>query len=319
MRHRLYLIGYPLEHTLSPQLQNVYFAKVKLPLTFEAREIAPGCFTSEIKEMFGEDDFLGANVTIPYKQRVVEYLDSLEGDAAELAVVNTVVRRADGRLVGHNTDAEGFANALRCSGYETVRNALVFGTGGAALAVICALGRMGCERFVVVHRSERNLKAVRKLVCAQGKRVRFVALAHMRDFFAWADREDVFRDRAGWGLEEEASRFRGESTVPSVTETVANANSNEFDKGPKQYDLLVNATPLGLYPHAEEAIADHPRFFHLFRTAIDLVYNPGQTRLLFLAQLQGCETISGRVMLEQQAALSRGIWLREFELHAQAE
>jgi shikimate dehydrogenase len=95
-------------------------------------------------------------------------------------------------------------------------------------------------------------------------------------------------------------------------ENDANADSESYDKGAKRFDLLVNATPTGLFPRAEQAIADHPRFFHLFDAAMDLVYNPAQTRLLFLAHLAGCATISGRKMLERQAAHSRKIWVREF-------
>jgi len=312
VRHRLYLVGYPLGHTLSPQIHNSYFAKMNLPLTYEKREVAPGRFAEEVKALFAEPAFLGANFTSPFKQQVVELVDGLEADAAEIGAVNTVVRRTDGSIIGHNTDVGGFAAALRVSGKERVRGAVVFGTGGAALAVICALGRLGCERFVVIHRSERNLSLVRKLVSSFGKHVRLVKLSHFNDFFSWAEREGVFGNR--WGIScggndamEAVSRGTG-----VCTDEPGNANSEGFDRGPKQYDLLVNATPIGLHPRAEEAIADHPRFFHLFKTVADLVYNPVQTKLLFLAQLHGCDTVNGRLILEQQAALSRDIWLREF-------
>jgi len=316
VRNKLYLIGYPLGHTLSPQLHSSYFAKTKLPLTYEAREMPPGRFTQAVKEMLSEDDFLGCNVTAPYKQSIVPFLDELKGDAEALGAVNTIVRRArKGSLVGYNTDVAGFSDALLGSGRETVRRALIFGTGGAALAVILALAQMGCARFVIVHRSSRNVDAARKLVSSLGKKARFVSLSQFHDFFKWAEEEDVFGDPGGYAEMELAQNSVAENAAAASTEANANANSEGFDKGPKRFDLLVNATPTGLFPHAEEAIADHPRFFHLFDTAIDLVYNPAQTRLLFLAQLEGCETISGRRMLRHQAVRSRKIWTREFRAY----
>lgn len=288
---------------------------MKLPLSYEAREMPPGRFTQAAKAMLSEDDFLGCNVTAPYKQSIVPFLDELKGDAQQLGVVNTIVRRAKGRLAGYNTDAAGFSDALHRSGRETVRRALIFGTGGAALAVILALAEMGCARFVIVHRSSRNLDAVRKLVSSLGKKARFFSLSQFRDFFKWAEEEDVFGDPGGYA-EMELAQDRAAQRAASVPIGAnANANSEGFDKGPKRFDLLVNATPTGLFPHAEEAVADHPRFFHLFDAAIDLVYNPAQTKLLFLAQLEGCETISGRKMLRHQAVRSRKIWRREFRAY----
>ena len=316
VRNKLYLIGYPLGHTISPQIHSSYFEKMKLPLSYEAREMPPGKFTQSVKEMLSESDFLGCNVTAPYKQNIVPFLDELKGDAERLGTVNTIIRRArKGSLAGYNTDAGGFADALRASGREIVRRALIFGTGGAAHAVILALADMGCSRFVIVHRSNKNVDAVRKLVSSLSKKARFFSLSHFRDFFKWAEEENVFADPGGYAEMEFLQDCAAESAVSAHTEANANADSEGFDKGPKRFDLLVNATPTGLYPHAEEAIADHPRFFHLFDAVIDLVYNPAQTKLLFLAQLEGCETISGRKMLQRQAVRSRKIWVREFRAY----
>lgn len=313
VRNKLYVIGYPLGHTLSPKLHSSYFAKMKLSLSYEAREMPPGKFTQSVKEMLSEYDFLGCNVTAPYKQSVVPFLDELKGDAEKLGTVNTIVYKArKGILAGYNTDAGGFSDALRASGRETVRRALIFGTGGAALAVILALADMGCSRFVIVHRSGKNLDAARKLVSSLGKKARFFNLSHFRDFFKWAEEEDIFGDPGGYAEMELAQNRAAECAVPASANDNANADSESYDKGPKRFDLLVNATPTGLHPRAEDAIADHPRFFHLFDAVMDLVYNPAQTKLLFLAQLEGCETISGRKMLQCQAVRSRKIWVREF-------
>jgi len=303
VRTKLYLIGFPVGHSLSPQLHNSCFDKMKVPLTYSLREIPPVSFEEGVRSMFAEPDFLGANVTSPYKIRVVPLLDELRGDAAELKVVNTIVRQRDGKLVGHNTDVAGFTHALGEAGVKRVRSVLVFGTGGAAQAVLLALSRLGCGRFVVVYRSERNVDAIRKLISKLGHKVRVVPLTRFREFFQWAEGEGVFGEPSGL--------FRGDYDFDVGNANDEGGESTGFDKGPKQFDLLVNATPMGLHPREQEAIADHPRFLRLFRAVADLVYNPLQTKLLFLAQMQGCATINGRKPLEHQAALSREIWLHE--------
>lgn len=308
VRNKLYLIGYPLGHSLSPQIHNSQFAAMKLPLEYSEREIPPGDFSESLRAMIREEDFLGANVTLPYKQMAALFMDELEGDAAALDAVNTIVRRADGKLVGHNTDVQGFAGALHSVVKTPVKRALIFGSGGAALAVLYALAQAGCERLVVVHRSDRNLEAMRAISSSANKRVRMVKLAHFEDFFGWAESEHVFLGQncldanCGDGLMQEEGA-NGHHVF----------NEAEFDKGPRQFDLLVNATPVGLFPKADESLGDHPRFLRLFKAVFDLACNPLETRLLFLAKLQGCEAINGRKMLERQAELSRRIWLREYK------
>jgi shikimate dehydrogenase len=306
VRNKLYLIGFPVEHSLSPQLHNSCFEKMKMPLTYSLRAIPPASFEEDVRAMLAEQDFLGANVTSPYKLRIVPLLEELRGDAAEIGVVNTIVRENDGKFVGFNTDPTGFLHALRESGLEQVRSVLVFGTGGGAQAVLLALTRVGCGRFVVVHRSERNVDAVRKLMSKLGQRVRMVSLAQFQGFFKWAEREEVFGEPSGL--------FQGDYGFEADNSVYEGCESTGFDKGPKKFDLLVNATPMGLHPHPQETIADHPRFLRLFLAVADLVYNPLQTKLLFLAQMQGCQTINGRRPLQHQAALSRELWLRQLQL-----
>jgi shikimate dehydrogenase len=305
VRDKLYLIGYPLGHSLSPQMHNAQFAKIKLPLTYAERAIPPGNFTENLRAMFTEPDFLGANATQPYKQQVVPFLDQLEGDAQDLRAVNTILKRADGRLVGYNTDAQGFSDALVAKLKAPVKRALIIGSGGAAMAVLWGLAGLGCERFIVVHRSERNVGEIMRIAGLMNKRVRLVKLAHFEDFFKWADEEHIFADPQGLDVQ----LAEGVQAPGSATYNI----DSEFDKGPRHYDVLVNATPVGLMPNAKGAIGDHPKFLRLFTVVFDLVYNPLETRLLFLAKMSGCETVSGREMLERQAELSRRIWVREYK------
>lgn len=99
--------------------------------------------------------YRGANVTVPHKQAVMPYLDGMDDAAQTIGAVNTITVDRD-RLIGHNTDAGGFVNALREAGFEpSGQRALVLGAGGASRAVVCALAQSGCA--VTIHnRTERR-------------------------------------------------------------------------------------------------------------------------------------------------------------------
>ncbi len=133
------LIGYPLSHSFSPG----YFA-----VKFEESEIADCRYDlyplTEIAEFEDIQDCLGINVTIPYKEQVIPYLDELSEEAKVIGAVNTI-RFLDGKKIGHNTDAYGFANALSplWESKKQPTKALVLGTGGAAKAVWYVLDQLG--------------------------------------------------------------------------------------------------------------------------------------------------------------------------------
>jgi shikimate dehydrogenase len=109
--------------------------------------------------MRGRDDVLGANVTIPLKQAVIPLLDELDPLAQRLGAVNTISRRS-GRLLGWNTDVQGFARALDECGYAVDRETVtIFGAGGAARAVAEAL-RGRARRIIVVARDPEKARRV---------------------------------------------------------------------------------------------------------------------------------------------------------------
>lgn len=309
MEWHIYLFGYPLEHSRSPDLNNRYFRKLQLPLIYEAHPVPPARFREEVPRLMRENHFLGANVTIPYKPEIVPLLDDLRGEASTIGVANTVVRTQQG-LLGYNTDALAFRETLHDAGWDHVKSAMVIGSGGGAQAAVWALAAAGCSKLVILYRSERRLKSFRKLLRRLDRRASFFPLRRTQEFFQWAEREGRLMEKS---IPDDCTDILDEiarqSLASDATAASARANENEV----KHFDLLVNATPVGLHPHADEVLIDHPRFFRMFRAVADLVYNPRQTKLLFLAHLAGCQTISGMKMLEAQAALSREIWLAELK------
>jgi shikimate dehydrogenase len=162
MTKRVVLIGHPVAHSLSGAMQQAAFDALGIDARYELWDRTPLDFPDAIAEVRG-NDFLGANVTIPHKERVVPLIDRLTEDAHVTGAVNTITREGK-RLVGHNTDVPGFLAALdELVGRQKMpRHAVVLGAGGGGRAVVLGLIREGFQRVVVfnrhLHRAEGMVK-----------------------------------------------------------------------------------------------------------------------------------------------------------------
>jgi shikimate dehydrogenase len=162
MTKRVVLIGHPVAHSLSGAMQQAAFDATGIDARYELWDRAPIALPDAIEEVRG-DGFLGANVTIPHKERVVPLIDKLTEEAQATGAVNTLTREGR-RLVGHNTDVPGFVVALdKLVGRQKMpRAAVVLGAGGGSRAVVYGLIRAGFQRIVVfnrhLHRAEGLVK-----------------------------------------------------------------------------------------------------------------------------------------------------------------
>ncbi len=136
MTKRVVLIGHPVAHSLSGAMQQAAFDDQGIDASYELWDRAPIALPDAITEIRG-DEFLGANVTIPHKERVVPLVDRLTDEAQATGAVNTITREGK-RLVGHNTDVPGFKVALdKLVGRQKMpRAAIVLGAGGGSRAVV---------------------------------------------------------------------------------------------------------------------------------------------------------------------------------------
>jgi len=148
------LIGFPLGHSFSVPYFQKKFEENGIDAVYENFPIEDiALFTALIKE---EDELEGLNVTVPYKEQVIPYLDALSKTARQIRAVNTIrVCRRDGRvaLVGHNTDVIGFERSLREHLKDHHKSALVLGSGGSSKAVLFVLEELGIK-FRVVSRNQ---------------------------------------------------------------------------------------------------------------------------------------------------------------------
>ena len=145
------LIGSPISHSVSPLMHNTALQHHGLKAEYHA----VGVRQSEIPSLiahFNKLEFLGANVTIPYKEILFEAMDTLGLEAAQIEAINTIVKR-DGKIIGENTDEYGFRVPIEEYADELYgERGVIFGTGGATKAICYALKDMGVEEIVMVSR-----------------------------------------------------------------------------------------------------------------------------------------------------------------------
>lgn len=217
------LLGRKLAHSYSPQIHRELGDYPYILFEKEPEEVA---------DFLKSGAFDGLNVTIPYKKTVLPYCDELSPAAVRLGAVNTIVRRNDGTLIGHNTDFFGFTAMLLRSGLSiSDKKALVLGSGGAANTAIAVLKEFGAQVITISRSGENNYTNLH-----------------------------LHRDAA----------------------------------------LIVNATPVGMYPEngvTPVNIDDFPQL----EGVLDMIYNPARTKLLMEAEQKGLAAINGLLMLVAQA------------------
>lgn len=143
---RVLLLGHPVSHSLSPQMQNAAFLAAGRTDTYEAVDVPPGKLRA-FMSMLRDGLYLGANITVPHKLAAISHLDEMDVAAESVGAVNTVVVR-DGRLLGYNTDIDGAWEGLLAPIEAQLQgaNILVLGAGGGARAVLAALARVRGDR-----------------------------------------------------------------------------------------------------------------------------------------------------------------------------
>lgn len=216
------LLGRKLGHSYSPQIHACLGS-----YSYDLFEKEP----DEVETFLKTGDFTAINVTIPYKQTVIPFCSELSQTARRIGAVNTIVRREDGSLIGHNTDYFGFLSTVKHSGLDPYgKKVLVIGNGGASKPAITVMEELGARVTVITHK-ENTPENLRK------------------------------HDDAA---------------------------------------ILVNATPVGMYPNTGLSPVDLSLFPRL-EGVLDMIYNPARTQLLLDAEDRGLITENGLWMLVAQA------------------
>ena len=160
MTQKIGILGYPLAHSISPAFQQAALDHYSLPMRYSAWPTPPEALSGEVSKLRGHR-YLGANVTIPHKERVLPLLDGTDPLAATLGAVNTIVKEGQ-RLIGHNTDVHGFVRSLkeRAAFEPEGKSVLLLGAGGAARAAAFGLANEGVASLTLAN---RTLERARRL------------------------------------------------------------------------------------------------------------------------------------------------------------
>lgn len=238
------LIGYPLGHSFSRKYFNDKFRKEGISdCEYKLFELENIQMLPEI--MKKEPNLQGFNITIPYKQEVLQYLDKLDQHAEEIGAVN-VVKIVDSKLIGYNSDFLGFSDTLiKFINLNDVNKALILGTGGASKAIAYALKKLNIE-FLYVSRKLGN---------------------HAITYEELRNKELISTQQ-----------------------------------------LIINTTPVGTYPNAENAPDIPYESINGQHYLYDLVYNPQETLFMKNGREQGAKVINGYDMLVGQAEAAWKIW-----------
>ena len=145
------LIGYPVKQSPSPAIHNVAFQNLKINAIYMSFAV-PENELAKAVEGLRAIGFLGSNVTMPHKEAVIRLLDDVNLWAKKIGAVNTIANE-DRKLVGYNTDADGFANPLKRRIELDKLDAVIIGAGGAAKACAFALGRGECREVLILNRT----------------------------------------------------------------------------------------------------------------------------------------------------------------------
>ncbi len=164
----VYLLAYPAGHSISPTMHNAAFQHLGLPFHYQALEVAPEDLSIAMDKL-REPQVAGSNVTVPHKQAVMAYMDSLSDVAKQIGAVNTIINN-DGLLHGHNTDASGYLRSLQDINFSPEgKSVVMIGAGGAARAVLYALLEAKATEVFIYNRTSEKATALADDFSALGK------------------------------------------------------------------------------------------------------------------------------------------------------
>ena len=156
------VIGNPIEHSLSPKLHNYWIKKNNIDAVYDKKQLNKVDIDNIILEVkSGKID--GINVTVPFKQSVIPFLDELTPLAKEAQSVNTIFKK-NNKIIGHNTDIGGFELALKYINYDVKdKKIFILGAGGVVPSIILSLKKMGVSRIILSNRTKKKAEDLKKI------------------------------------------------------------------------------------------------------------------------------------------------------------
>ncbi len=262
------LIGNPVEHTMSPAIHNNLAKATGENLVYVPFHVQKG-HLKEAVEGAHALNLLGLNVTVPYKQEVIPFLEETDSLAAQIGAVNTLVRTEKG-YKGYNTDMPGLYRAMLSDGVSIEgEEVLILGAGGVARAVAVLLLQKKAAGVTLLNRTVERAAKI-------------------------AEEVNVIAEQTG------AAEGRKFARALSL---------QEYDKLPtdRKY-LAVQATSVGMFPDTEAVVIEDAAFYERIHTGYDLIFNPAKTKFMKLVEAHGGRAFCGYKMLLYQGVIAYELW-----------
>ena len=174
---KYFVIGNPINHSLSPTLHNFWFREYNLNAQYDKLLLEKTDLNTIIQKV-KTGEISGLNVTVPFKQTIIPFIEKLSPESRNTQSVNTVYLEND-QLVGHNTDIAGFELAIRHIKFDTSnKNVLILGAGGVVPSIVCALQNLKTKNISIMNRTKEKAKKIKEKL----EYVEIIDWGHIRDF-----------------------------------------------------------------------------------------------------------------------------------------
>ena len=302
----------PSRYSKSPRLWNAAFDRLNIDALYLPFDVDDARLGDLVSILRNSETFLGANVTVPHKLRIMEFLDAIDPGARRIQAVNTVVRSGDGKLTGYNTDGEGFINSLRLpvnshAPLESLNriNALLLGAGGSARAVAINLaGELDTGTLYLCNRTIEHAMLLADEVARLGAQARAIPEEQLD---AYAPRAGLIVNCTTKGqggprkvTERYATLLEPYSALAPARPPIVPADALESEEGQRKWreaalaDIEANQQQS---LRIAQAIPPATLFY-------DLIYHPDETVFLKHGRSTGHQTMNGKSMIVHQAALA---------------
>ena len=162
MMKKYLVIGNPIEHSLSPKLHNYWLKENNIDAIYDKKRLDENELKSIISEI-KEEKIVGINVTVPYKNAIIPFLDELSPEAKDTQSVNTIYFQ-NGITIGHNTDIAGFELAIKYANYDiSNKKIFILGAGGVVPSIIYSLKKMKASKITLSNRTKEKAENLKKL------------------------------------------------------------------------------------------------------------------------------------------------------------
>ncbi len=301
----------PSHYSKSPALWNAAFGALTINAIYLPLDVSAAHLGELLGALRASDRFLGVNVTVPHKLRAIDFLDEVDGGAARIGAVNTIVKTADGKLLGYNTDGEGFIDSLLLPSPQQHEafmkslhgiDVLLLGAGGSARAVAFhASDRIGDGKLIISNRTLEHAESLAGEIRNLGRQAVAIDEAEISN---WAPKVGLIINGTTKGQGGIRQLANGMATILDPYSALAPANPPSLDSLDDNFEQRwredARADVEANNRSSETLAGSIPQATRFY----DLIYHPEETVFLRQGRMTGHQTMNGKNMIVRQAVIA---------------